>query len=68
MNMNDTLWHLERVANSGILGQPEKVALQQASQLLHELNVIRDMPQQTAEEVKDFYERVGHLMHLAGKL
>lgn len=68
MNMPDTLWHLDRVANSGILGQPEKGALQQASALLHELNILRDMPQHTAEQVQDFQDRLQGLLREANRL
>jgi hypothetical protein len=68
MNLNDTLWHLERVANSGILGLPEEVALKQASTLLHDLTKVCQMPQRTAEEMKDFYTAVDALVREACKL
>lgn len=68
MNLKDTLWHLDRVANSGILGQPEKLALKQASQLLHELDALRNMPRLTVEEVNAFYDRLDQLLHMACKL
>lgn len=67
MKLHTILWHIDRVANSGILGVEEKASLKRGAFLLRELAVIADGAPVGEDMPEDIQNRLDNLLNEATK-